>query len=267
MESETFKMRKQFLGDFFNNDRVEFLNAIKKDILIRKNFTRYYYNKYIFKTSLIFLDRNIFKILCKFIKPFTYFLYSFTYRTNFLENKFLHFAKLDIKYIKEIFNMEELINKDVFFTITYMLPPQAYELEEETDSNFLKSIKINDCLNENVGNLVGLELKITTTYLDVEEEDYLILGGDSIDRNDPFIQNETTNNETTNNETTNNETPIINASQSFKFNECVICLTNSPNVLFCNCGHLCLCLECDKLKISNNCPICKIENTIIRTLE
>ena len=257
MERETFKMRKQFLGDFFDNDRVDFLNAIKKDILIRKNFIKNdEYNQYTFKTSLLFLDRHIFKLLHKFIKPFTYFLYSFTYQTNFLENKFLHFAKLDIKYVKQILNTEELVNKDIFFTIKYIVP-RPFEEEEETDNDFLKSIKINDCLNENVGDVAHLTLKIISTYLDVEEEDYLILGGNSIDlRSDPVIQNETTN----------NEAPIINASRSFKSNECVICLTNPPNVLFCNCGHQCLCSKCDRKKISNNCPMCKIGNTIIRIL-
>ena len=116
MESETFKMRKQFLGDFFDKERVEFFNTIKKDILIHKKFIRYEdYNQYTFKTSLLFLDRNIFKLLCKFIKPFSYFLYSFTYQTNFLENKFLHFAKLVIEYRKQILNWEELLNKDIFF--------------------------------------------------------------------------------------------------------------------------------------------------------
>ena len=105
--------------------------------------------------------------------------------------------------------------------------------------------------------MTHLKLKIISTYVNVEEEDYLILGGNSIDlRSDPVIQNETTN----------NETPIINASQSFKSNECVICLTNPPNVLFCNCGHLCLCSECERKKISNKCPMCKIGNTIIRIL-
>ena len=251
MERETFKMRKQFLGDFFNKDRVEFLNAIKKNILIRKNFIRNYdYNQYTFKTSLTFLDRNILKILCKFIKPFTYFLYSFTYHTNFLENKFLHFAKLDINYRKQILNIEELLNKDIVFTINYFVPP-LYEVEEETDINFLKSIKINDCLNETVEDVSHLKLKIITTYLDVEEEDYARLGGEFVEmRHEPFIQYE----------------PIINSSKSFKFNECVICLTNPPNVLFCNCGHQCLCSECNRKKISNKCPMCKIGNTIIRIL-
>ena len=31
----------------------------------------------------------------------------------------------------------------------------------------------------------------------------------------------------------------INTEQTFKEDECVICLTNPPNVLFCNCGHIC----------------------------
>ena len=256
MERETFKTRKQFLGNFFDKDRVKFLNTIKKDILIRKNFIRNRdYNQYTFKTSLLFLDENIFKLLCKFIKPFSYFLYSFTYQTNFLENKFLHFAKLDIEYRKQILNSEELLNKENFFSLYYIVP-QPFE-EEEEDNNFLKSIKITDCLNENMGDVTHLKLKIISTYVNVEEEDYLILGGESINlRNEPEPEPQT--------ET--NQSRIINALQSFKSDECIICITNPPNVLFCNCGHLCLCSECERKKISNECPICKTENTIIRRL-
>ena len=252
MESETFKRRKQFLGDFYNKERVEFLNAIKRDILIKKDFIRSdRYLHYTIKTSLklTFLNLNIFKMLCKFIKPFTYFLYSFTYYKNFLENKFLYFVKFDIKYGKQILNIDELVDKEVFFTIQYT-DPQPYE--EEPDHNFLKSIKINDFLNETVEDVSYLKIKITMKYLDVEEEDYLRIGGGIVDmRTDLFYQH---------------EPQIINSSQSFKSEECVICLTNSPNALFCNCGHLCMCSECEKLKISNKCPICKIENTIIRVL-
>ena len=104
-----------------------------------------------------------------------------------------------------------------------------------------------------MGDVTHLKLKIISTYVNVEEEDFLILGGNSIDlRNEPEPEP---------------EPQIINSSHSFKSNECVICLTNPPNVLFCNCGHLCLCSECNRIKISNKCPICKTENTIIRTLE
>ena len=54
--------------------------------------------------------------------------------------------------------------------------------------------------------------------------------------------------------------------QNFKNDECVICLTNPPNVLFCNCGHLCLCVECDAMKCLDVCPMCKTENTLKRTI-
>ena len=60
---------------------------------------------------------------------------------------------------------------------------------------------------------------------------------------------------------------IVNAEQIFKSDECVICLSNPSNVLFCNCGHLCICVECDKTKSLNTCPVCKTETTIKRNIK
>ena len=60
---------------------------------------------------------------------------------------------------------------------------------------------------------------------------------------------------------------LINSIQTFKFDECVICLTNQPIILFCNCGHIPICIECYKLKSLSACPICKTKNEIIRMLE
>ena len=57
----------------------------------------------------------------------------------------------------------------------------------------------------------------------------------------------------------------VNTEKSFKLNECVICL-KPPNVLFCNCGHIPICEECDKTKSLNACPVCRTENTIKRTI-
>ena len=59
----------------------------------------------------------------------------------------------------------------------------------------------------------------------------------------------------------------INSIQTFKFDECVICLTNQPIILFCNCGHIPICTECYKLKSLSVCPVCKTENTILRVIE
>ena len=47
------------------------------------------------------------------------------------------------------------------------------------------------------------------------------------------------------------EKETINTDKSFKSDECVICLTNLPSVLFCNCGHIAICVECDKVKSLN----------------
>ena len=61
---------------------------------------------------------------------------------------------------------------------------------------------------------------------------------------------------------------IINAEKTFKEDKCVICLTNPPNILFCNCGHQVLCVECSKTGESlKKCPICKTKNTILRIIE
>ena len=55
--------------------------------------------------------------------------------------------------------------------------------------------------------------------------------------------------------------------KTFKEDECVICLTEPPNVLFCNCGHIAICPECSKKEPLEECPICKTENTILRIIE
>ena len=51
---------------------------------------------------------------------------------------------------------------------------------------------------------------------------------------------------------------IINVEKIFKSDECVICLTKSPNVLFCNCGHIPICVECDETKPLKICPVVKL---------
>ena len=68
-------------------------------------------------------------------------------------------------------------------------------------------------------------------------------------------------------ESNDEEEETINTDKSFKLDECVICLTNPPNVLLCNCGHLCLCGECEEVKSLKVCPVCKFENTIKRMIE
>ena len=58
----------------------------------------------------------------------------------------------------------------------------------------------------------------------------------------------------------------INDFKTFKLEEWIICLEKEPKVLFCNCGHLCICEKC-LVHRYDNCPVCKKENTILRIIE
>ena len=56
----------------------------------------------------------------------------------------------------------------------------------------------------------------------------------------------------------------INNFKTFKSEKCVICIDEEPKVLFCNCGHICVCEAC--LKKFDNCPMCKTVNTTLRII-
>ena len=60
---------------------------------------------------------------------------------------------------------------------------------------------------------------------------------------------------------------VIKIDKIFKTEECVICLSTKPNVLFCECGHLCICNECNKTIKLNVCPVCRTENMTLRIIE
>ena len=59
---------------------------------------------------------------------------------------------------------------------------------------------------------------------------------------------------------------MINKCKIFKLEECVICLEKEPKVLFCDCGHICICKKCI-LNRYDNCPVCKERSTILRIIE
>ena len=43
----------------------------------------------------------------------------------------------------------------------------------------------------------------------------------------------------------------------YYIDKCVICLSNKPNILFTNCLHHCVCLECETINPFESCPYCK----------
>jgi len=62
----------------------------------------------------------------------------------------------------------------------------------------------------------------------------------------------------------NFEKIIIGSDKIFIANECVICLTNVPDIIYLPCMHNILCFYCSQNYSDNKCPLCmkKIENKI-----
>ena len=259
MDPETFILRKQFLEEFYNEDRIKFLRACRRINIKNDHLLNNLHNRvFLFETEVIFNLEicHLFKNFCNLIKPFIYFLYSITYYKKFLRGHLLFFNKLEVRYSKSAIEEREIGDYTVYFDISNgFLPPDC------EDFKFLKTIEIKDFLNESVKRLTYLNVKLKTKYLNINRSEYRFLGGigNTINYADMVDINV--------NEEAMNEDKIINSTQTFNSKECIICLTNPSQVLFCNCGHLCCCSECYKLKSLSTCPICKTENEIIRMLE
>ena len=254
MDSETFKLRQQFLNEFFNKDKVDFLSNLiyleMGDFSARNSITKdifYIDTEALFKKSCI--KRHIpFKNYHNFLTPYIYFLYSFTRQKNFLSESDLYLEYLRIDYYADRENVNCIM----------IYPPRGC-------LNFLRLLTLNSFIE----GINSIYVKILTYYRNINNEQYIRLGGTIPDlteeerAEEEFYEAQRAEQEYYEVE----DNKIINSFQCFKSEECVICLTNPPNVLFCNCGHLCYCSECEKLKNSNLCPICKTENNIIRILE
>ena len=166
---------------------------------------------------------------------------------NFTNNRFL---------IGEFYNhIKPIICFAYSYTIRKKFINENFILTEDNSI-----INYNFEYDNNELYIKNLEVILTTHY-DFYDEDYdfyfEVLA--ELEQNNELVVSHI--------EPINEEVKIINPSKIFKSEECVICLTNQPIILFCNCGHLCNCAECYKLKSLSVCPVCKTENEIIRMLE
>ena len=91
---------------------------------------------------------------------------------------------------------------------------------------------------------------------------------DSDDSDDREIQEEVETSQSYSDDSDDEEKEelSINDFKTFKLEQCVICLEKKPKVLFCNCGHLCICEKC-LVHRHDDCPVCKKETTILRIIE
>ena len=213
---------------------------------------------------------------------------TFTMRKKFLEN---HFKK------KILFNIADEENDGFNSSITYtsnILNCEWY------NKQFIKKLKeftyyhLSKCLNENK-NLEIINIDMFIPYEDINDETLInptfneslllherirVLKLEKLTENTflglfdflyimyieehEFILHPTKNFKFLIKCKTCEKKNIINLPKCFKSESCIICLSNLPDVLFCNFGHIPICTECSKF---TECPICKTNNEIVRIIE
>ena len=279
MDHETFTLRKKFLEEFLK-ERVKLINTnidISQSSFIDFNVMDYVDNLS-FKTCVIFntyrlLNNNHLNIdvkeVYKLIKPFIYYLFSVTYKEKFLQGKLLLTEKIKIKYSFRV-------DDDATTTVDKEILTDYYDYETLADFSFLEYYNEKGLSKNYAGNSVNihyLHIFLHTFYVFLNYDEYVSSVGELEERGEIFVSSRmrlreiADNSQSEDSSDDDDEEKIINSSQTFKSNECVICLTNSPNILFCNCGHIPICKECDKIKTLSSCPVCKTENTILRLIE
>ena len=65
------------------------------------------------------------------------------------------------------------------------------------------------------------------------------------------------------------EKQIIKTIDSYGEEDCVLCLKEKSNILFCKCGHICTCIckKCKEKYKPTSCPICKNYGVILREVQ
>ena len=63
-----------------------------------------------------------------------------------------------------------------------------------------------------------------------------------------------------------NDEYSLHVSNTNKEDDCIICIEEKPNILFCNCGHMVICDKCFNKLENTKCPKCREINKIIRKI-
>ena len=228
MSVPTFKECKKILEDFYK-ERIKY-NIDGINIIQLDRVINIYENMtHIYFKTFVNFKKNNFLIydFFKHIKPIIFYAYSYTSQR---------------KHIKDDFILEQL--------------PSLIYFHYEIDNNeyYIKN----------------LEITLTTFYDFVNVDyDFYFYAISNLEENGELIisHTEPTFEDEEEEEPTPEKPKIINLFKIFKSEECIICMDNKPNILFCNCGHLCECEGCYKIKTPSTCPVCKTLNEIIRMIE
>ena len=169
----------------------------------------------------------------------------------------IHF-RTHIKFTEDIFFLFRDMFKNLKPVISYDLSYTKLRKFYNNDFNLTKDETLINYEYRNEGLYIkDLEVILKTHYdfYDADYDLYISVLAELESKNELIVLH------------TEPDTKVINLFKIFKSDECIICYENKPNIIFCNCGHLCYCYKCYKIETPSTCPICKTDNEIIRMLE
>ena len=227
MNIPTFKECKKILEEFYK-ERIKF-NIDDMEIIQSDSVNIYEKRNYLFfRTFITFTEERILIYdFLKHTKAIIYYAYSYIKHRKHVKDDFILYKSCSLFY----FLYESINNEHYISGLKIILPTYYYFYDVDYDFYFY-------------------------VISELENNDELI-----ISHTDPTLEDEEEE------EPTPEKPKIINLFKIFKSDECIICMNDKPNILFCNCGHACECGECYKISTSSICPVCKTDNEIIRTLE
>ena len=267
MNSEIFTERKKFSEEFFKN-RVNFIITNNQNLLNKQ--MRYVYGVYpltIFTTNMFTPDKYNLDFVEEKIKAYLLYIISMLESGKMFNNdinKIFTWCAIAIRFCdSDIISRE---NASIIHIFKGLLDEQNVSFFTFLNQN-IEALK-NRFTYESPRKPFHIEFCVDFKRI-FNNHDIIMLNdeGEIVFTN---FEGQTTINNNDEGQTViseDEEETVINTSQIFKSEECVICLSTKPNILFCNCGHLCLCKECNEIKNLKKCPICKTENTILRIVE
>ena len=140
--------------------------------------------------------------------------------------------------------------------------PWGGSILDLTNSNFTESLHWYDMPTHYVECVIE-EIKNEGYYMSFDMPFTITLSLIRIDLDRFIVNRDNIPNSIGNN---NEGITTINEGKTFKNDLRVICLERIPNVLFCSCGHVCICEECNKTNNFEKCPICKTDNNMLRII-
>ena len=214
--------------------------------------------------------KQVIKQKCKFLGNTNPREYSLAQIRAEVHSKYLlHITNTTIETTNEITLLEEL--KPLFL---YLCSCVLYEeLHNNWDQLHIKiqfyrtTLGCNDNIIFSLNELKENPLKVIERKISIVKSDDFYMGFLKPFRLEIFLPSMgTPRNVIHNNVCAAKENVREHNTNAYKEDVCVVCMTNKPDILFCNCGHLIVCGVCYIGIKNGKCPKCRKENDIIRKI-